>query len=251
MDSGPAWQGWETSSASTKADPRERRQSSLSRHAASEPGPAHGDPIRGDTGVLRLQHTPQRAPPSRQSPRQALASLTPEASASQTRETPLAICSPTLCQHSLPEASAPAFVQEASLSSRWESGGAQTLLLPAPHNDHAPPRQNSVHNSGGDNDDLLGGYPVPGTGNTPPATALGSSHEPTFLMRKLRYREVRCPVCAAPKGRARSSGLRGVSVSLCSRHSPPLQAQSWEGQAEGPCLPQQQAAARSPVSGGV
>lgn len=100
------------------------------------------------------------------------------------------VCQP-LCQRSLPE-------------QPRERGGAQTSLVPAPCNNHAPRRQSSsptaVMTVTIPNCHFLGDYPVPGTGNTPPAAALGSNHKPTLLRRKPRYSKVRCLVPAAPKG---------------------------------------------------
>lgn len=46
--------------------------------------------------------------------------------------------------------------------------------------------------------------PAPGTGNTLPAATLASGRGPTFLMRKLRLRELGYLVRTANKGKGRS-----------------------------------------------
>lgn len=152
-----------------KATPWEQRQSSLIRDAASEPSPApcphraQGGPICQDVGVLGLLHTPQWAAQGATllaSHPRVLGEIQRGSgfSYSQSLREPdpgrsLGICLPTLCQRSLPKAPVPAFVQEASLSSHWESSRAQDSLLSASCDNHTPPRPNSIHNSGGDNDD--------------------------------------------------------------------------------------------------
>lgn len=69
--------------------------------------------------------------------------------------------------------------------------------------------------------------PAPGTGNTLPAATLASGRGPTFLMRKLRLRELGYLVRTADKGKGRS----GCVLNVCypaPRHLPPVQVQSWE-----------------------